>query len=322
MYRTLRCDPELFEKDLRDRPYIVTGANSGAGLATVEQLVRQGAHAVAACRRVSAGVEATKHLAAARGSVEVMALDLSALASVRRFVSEFKAKHERLHGLVNNAGVMSTPVGRTEDDFETQFGTNHLGHFLLTELLLDVLKASAPSRIVCVSSVAHVGLGRRIGEIRLDDLKFEKRPYDATVAYTQSKLAIVVYARHLAKRLRGTGVSAFSVHPGWIRSNLVKHLAPAWVQNVVLRPFSGLLGMMSAEDGAQTQLHCLLDDDASNHSGEYYSQISILYPDKANRAGGWPMRSPNPHVYDDGLAERLYQASSELVGMRDAARTS
>jgi retinol dehydrogenase-13 len=318
MYPTLRCDPKLLQKDLTGRTYVVTGANSGSGLATVEQLVRQGAHVVAACRRVAAGEEATKHLASQRGSVEVMGLDLGSLASIRRFVSAFEAKHKRLDGLVNNAGVMDTPKGRTADGFETQFGTNYLGHFLLTELLVDTLKASAPSRIVCVSSVAHVGTRKEVGEIRLDDLNFEHRPYSGLRAYTQSKLAIVVYARHLAKRLEGTGVSVFSVHPGWIRSNLVKHMAPTWVQNVVLRPFSGLLGMMSAEDGAQTQLHCLLADDAPTHSGDYYSQNSILYPAKANRPGGWPMRSPNPHVYDDQLAERLFQTSRELVGKEGA----
>jgi len=312
--RTLRCNPSLFEKNLKGRTYIVTGANSGAGLATVQQLVRQGARVVAACRRVPAGEEATKSLADAAGSVEVMALDLGSLASVRRFVAEFQSRHQRLDGLVNNAGVMNTPEGRTEDGFETQFGTNYLGHYLLTEQLLGVLKASAPSRIVCVSSVAHVGLRKEPGDLRLDDLKFEKRPYDPLRAYTQSKLAIVIYARHLAERLEGSGVAAFSVHPGWIRSNLVKHTAPTWVQNVVLRPFSGILGMMSAEDGAQTQLHCLLDDDAPKYSGEYFSQNSILYPERADRAGGWPMRSPNPRVYDDELAEQLHRVSSDLVG--------
>jgi NAD(P)-dependent dehydrogenase (short-subunit alcohol dehydrogenase family) len=316
MYATLRCDPKLFEKDLSGLIYIVTGANSGSGLATTEQLVRQGAHVVGACRRVAAGEDATKHLASERGSVEVIELDLNSLASVRRFVTAFKAKHDELHGLVNNAGVMNTPKGRTEDGFETQFGVNHLGHFLLTELLLDTLKASAPSRVVCVSSVAHAGRQSWPATIDFDDLHFDERPYDGMIAYNQSKLAIVIYARHLAKRLEGTGVSVFSTHPGWIRSNLIKNTMPAWVQNVLMRPFSGLLGIMSAEDGAQTQLHCLLDDDAPHHSGEYYSQNSILYPNKENRAGGWPMRSPNPLSYDDALAERLYQASVELVGLR------
>jgi NAD(P)-dependent dehydrogenase (short-subunit alcohol dehydrogenase family) len=315
MYKVLRCDPRLFEKDLNGRTYIVTGANSGSGLATTEQLARQGAHVVAACRRVAAGEEATRHLAGERGSVEVMELDLNDLTSVRRFVESFKDRHDKLHGLVNNAGVMNTPQGRTKDGFETQFGVNHLGHFLLTELLLETLKASAPSRVVCVSSVAHVGRQNLRATIDLDDLHFDERPYNGVVAYGQSKLAIVIYARHLAKRLDGTGVSVFSTHPGWIRSNLVKHTMPVWVQNVLLKPFSGLLTMMSAEDGAQTQLHCLLDDDAPNHSGEYYSQNSILYPNKENRPGGWPMRSPNPLTYDAGLADQLYDTSVKLVGL-------
>lgn len=319
MPKTLKCDPALFEKDLTDHVYIVTGANGGSGLGTVEQLVKQGAHVVAACRRVQVGKDVTAHLAGERGSVEVMALDLGSLDSVRGFVGEFKAKHGRLDGLVNNAGVMGTPEGRTEDGFETQFGVNHLGHFLLTELLLDTLEASAPSRVVCVASVAHAGMQGKPGTLELDDLLFEKREYDGVLAYNQSKLAIVVYARHLARRLEGTGISVFSTHPGWIRSNLIQHAMPPFVQNVLLRPFSGLLGMMSGEDGAQTQLHCLLDDDAPNHSGEYYSQNSILYADKANRPGGWPMRSPNPLVYDDALGERLHTVSAELVGLESSA---
>jgi NAD(P)-dependent dehydrogenase (short-subunit alcohol dehydrogenase family) len=316
MYATLRCDPKLFQKDLSGRTYIVTGANSGSGLATTEQLVRQGVHVVAACRRVAAGEDATRHLASERGSVEVAELDLNSLASVRRFVTAFEARHHQLHGLVNNAGVMNTPEGRTQDGFETQFGVNHLGHFLLSELLLDTLKASAPSRVVCVSSVAHAGFRGRPATIDLDDLHFDHRPYDGFVAYNQSKLAIVIYARHLAKRLHDTRVSVFSTHPGWIRSNLVKHTTPTWVQNVLMRPLSPFLGMVSPEDGAQTQLHCLLDDDAPNHSGEYYSQNSIFYKDKTNRPGGWPMRSPNPLTYDDALAEQLYKKSVELVGLR------
>ena len=298
------------------RVCIVTGANSGTGLATTEQLVRQGAHVIAACRRVTAGKDATQHLSGERGSVEVMELNLNSLASVRGFVAAMKDEQDKLHGLVNNAGVMNPPKGLTEDGFETQFGVNYLGHFLLTELLLDILKASAPSRIVCVSSVAHAGMQKRPATIDFDDLHFEKRKYDAVAAYCQSKLAIVIYARHLAMRFKGSDVSAFSTHPGWIRSNLIKHTMPAWVQNVLMRPLSRWLTMMSAEDGAQAQLHCLLDDDTPDHNGEYYSQISLLYPSKATRPGGWPMRSPNPLTYDDELADRLYETSRELVGLK------
>ena len=317
MPRTLMCDPRLLVMDLHGRVYVVTGANSGAGLATMTQLVRQGAHVVAACRRISAGEEAVKSLPTQRGSAEVMELDLGSLASVRHFAQGFLEKHSRLDGLVNNAGVMNTPEGRTVDGFETQFGTNYLGHFLLTELLLDVLKVSAPSRVVCVSSVGHVRIRKQGGEIHLDDLNHEKRPYKGIEAYSQSKLANVLHALNLATRLEGTGVTAVSLHPGWIRSNLVKHTTPTWVQNVAMRPFSKFLGMLSYEEGAQTSLHCLLDDDVPNHSGAYYSQSSILYPDKKNRPGGWPMESPNPHAHDERLAEQLYEASLGLVGLAE-----
>lgn len=309
------CDPKLFEKDLHGRVYIVTGANSGAGFATTKQLAEQGALVVGACRRVDAGREAFADLGNLRGSVDIMEMDLASLASVRRFAAAFLAKYDRLDGLVNNAGVMYTPKGKTEDGFETQFGINYLGHFLLTELLLDILKASAPARIVCVSSVAHAGMRGVYGEINFDDLNFDKRAYDPAQAYANSKLANVLHALDLSRRLEGSGVTAFSVHPGWIRSNLLENPFARFMQNVVMRPFSRLLGTMSWFEGAQTTLHCLLDDDAPNHSGEYFSQNSILYPNPENRPGGWPMPSPYPKARDTELAEKLYHRSLELVGL-------
>jgi NAD(P)-dependent dehydrogenase (short-subunit alcohol dehydrogenase family) len=315
MLKTLMCDPSLFQKDLSGGVYIVTGANSGSGFATTKQLAEQGAIVIGACRRVNAGREAFADLGNISGSVDAMELDLASLASVRRFADEFLAKNDRLDGLVNNAGIMACPEGKTEDGFETQFGVNHLGHFLLTELLLDALKASAASRIVCVSSVAHVGTKKQVGEIDLDDLNFEKRSYGRVLAYTQSKLANVLHALELAQRLKGTGVSAFSVHPGWIRSNLVGGTFARFMQNVLLKPLSRPLGMMSWFEGAQTTLHCLLDEDAPNHSGEFYSQNSIFYPKKENRPGGWPMSSPNPHAHDIELARKLYKVSLEMVGL-------
>jgi NAD(P)-dependent dehydrogenase (short-subunit alcohol dehydrogenase family) len=244
-----------------------------------------------------------------------MELDLASLASVRRFADAFLAKYDRLDGLVNNAGVALTPEGKTENGFDTQFGVNHLGHFLLTELLLDTLQASAPSRIISVSSVAHAGMSGIYGEIDFDDLNFDNKEYDAGQAYANSKFANVLHALDLSRRLEGTGVSAFSLHPGWIRSNLAQ--GPVrFVQNVLLRPFSGMLGTMTWFEGAQTSLHCLLDEDAPNHSGEYYSQNSILYPNKENRPGGWPMTSPHPQGEDTELAEKLYHVSMELVGLK------
>lgn len=322
MPKTLMCQPGLLEKDMSGRTYIVTGANSGAGLATARQLARQGAHVVGACRRVDAGERAFAEFGDVAGSSEVMKLDLGSFASIRSFAEAFTTKFDRLDGLVNNAGIMGPPQGKTEDGFETQFGVNYLGHFLLTELLLDVLKASAPSRIVCVSSVAHVGQGGQVAEIHLDDLNWEKREYNRIMSYAESKLAMVLHASHLARLLEDSGVSVFSIHPGWVRSNLAASMMPGWlngVLNAVLRPLAGPLGTLSPFEGAQATLHCLLDDEAPTRSGEYFSQNSVLYPNRENRPGGWPMASPNPHAHDTAMAERLYQRSLELVGLsRDA----
>ena len=346
MPKTLRCDPQLLRKDLSGRVYIVTGANSGTGLATSQQLVRQGAHVVGACRRVSAGETAFAEFASLPGAAEIMQLDLASLASVRAFAADFLGKHQRLDGLVNNAGLV-TSEGRTEDGFEIQFGTNHLGHFLLTELMLDILKASAPARIVCLSSVVHAGRGSQDVTIDFEDLQplggsengsraaaryqtrsatanggltkaYERKPYSSMAAYAQSKLANLLHAQELARRLEGTNVTAYSVHPGWIRSNFGAEIMPGWLRgamNLALRPFGGFLGIMSPEDGAQTTLHCLLDDDAPSHNGAYFSQNSILYAKREHWPGGWPMRSPNPNARDEALAKRLYDVSSELVGL-------
>jgi retinol dehydrogenase-13 len=318
MPRPLHCPSALLEQDLSGKVYVVTGANSGIGLATVEQLARQGATVVLACRRVKEG-EAARARIQARGTIEVMELDLADLASVRRFAAAFLERHRRLDGLVNNAGVMNVPQGRTQDGFETQIGVNHLGHFLLTELLLEVLKASAPARIVVVSSSYHAAAMGRTGHIVLDDLHFERRKYDGWEAYAQSKLANVLHARSLASRLTGTGVVAVSVHPGWVRTNLISPTMPRWLQDYVLRPVLRLGGMIEPWDGAQTSLYALLCPEVAEQAGAYFSQTGI-YKERALRKGGWPMRSPNPEAHDDALAEKLYAESRRLVGLEAAAR--
>ena len=306
------CPPELLKKDLSGQTYVVTGANSGIGFVTAGQLAKQGATVVMGCRRVAEGEAKASELREehAGAKLEVHALDLGSLDSVRRFAEVVLAQHERLQGLVNNAGVMNTPQGKTADGFETQIGVNHLGHFLLTDLLLPALKAGAPARIVNVSSCFHDKAMGREGRIDLDDLFFERRDYDGWEAYAQSKLANLLHAKALADRLEGTGVTAVSVHPGWVRTSLARHSMPLWVQNYVMRPFMGLIGMIEPWEGAQSSLFAVLADDVE--PGAYYSQLGV-YRDKSLNKGGWPMKSPNPQAHDRATAEALFEKSRALV---------
>ncbi len=313
----LRCDKETLRKDVSGKVYIVTGANSGVGLETTRQLVKQGGHVVMACRRVEAGEEQAKTFGGLKGSWEVMTLDLAELRSVREFVRKFGNTHERLDGLVCNAGAvfMGKEAAYTVDGFEKTIGVNYLGHFLLTELLLEVLKKSSPSRMVIVSSVVHAGRPSNRPKIRFDDLHYRERSYRAFDAYAEAKVADVLYAKELAERLKGTGVSAFSVHPGWARSNFGRGGGLLMrTMLTVLRPLTRGLSD-SNEDSAQTSLHCMLSDDAPDHSGAYFSQSSVLYRDKECRNGGWPMDSPNPNATDMETAVELVRVSRQLVGL-------
>ena len=313
----LWVDPATLGKDLNGKVYIVTGANSGVGLETTRQLVKQGGHVVMACRRPDAGEEAAKSFAGLKGSYEVLRIDLADLQSVRDFAAEFLAKHDRLDGLACNAGManMTGDLARTKDGFELTIGISYFGHFLLTELLLDVLKESAPSRLVLVSSVVHAGSPRNRPKVRLDDLKYEKRQPSNMDIYAEAKVANVLYAMELASRLEGTGVTTASVHPGWARSNFGSGGGRGMrLMMGLMRPLTRFVSN-SNEESAQTTLHCLLSDDAPNHSGAYFSQHSVLYRDRECRKGGWPMESPNPNARDMATAKKLVDQSYELVGL-------
>jgi retinol dehydrogenase-13 len=274
----LWIDEKTRAKDLRGKAYIVTGANSGVGLETTRQLVKQGGHVVMACRRPHAGEEVAKSFDRTKGSYEVMKLDLADLQSVREFVAAFLRKYDRLDGLACNAGLvtMGGDIQRTKDGFEMAIGVSYFGHFLLTELLLDVLKKSAPSRVLLVSSVVHAGDQRNRPQVHLDDLNYRTRPYNNFGAYAEAKVANVLYAQELAQRLKGTGVTTASVHPGWARSNFGSGGGAVMrVLMGLMRPFTRSMSD-SNEEAAQTSLHVLLSDDAPKHSGAYFSQSSVL----------------------------------------------
>lgn len=316
MPKTLRCPPSLFSLNLTGKTYLVTGGNSGIGKETVRQLASQGATVILACRRPEEGNRARDEILSSRvpGSIRVETLDLANLESVRECAKRIATSTPALQGLVNNAGIMNTPYGKTREGFELQFGTNHLGHFLLTELLLPTLRAGAPSRVVIVSSCFHDKAFGREGRIDFDDLNFERKKYDGWAAYAQSKLANLLHARHLGRKLAGSGITVASVHPGWVRSNLIQHSMPVWAQDLLLFPILRLAGMIEPKDGAQSSLFALLAPEVESMSGSYFSQVGIYRTKEAAR-GGWPLRSPNPHAHDDAAAERLDRVSRQSVGL-------
>lgn len=306
-------------KDLSGKTYLITGANSGVGLETTRQLVKQGAHVVMACRRVDAGEEERKSFAGLKGSSEVMHCDLADLASVRAFVETFKAAHSRLDGLGCNAGavIMGNEAKYSKDGFEMTLAASYFGHFLLTELLLDVLKASAPSRIYIISSVVHANSPNKRYDVNLDDLNWNDRLYSAFDAYGEAKVASVLYAKELAERLEGTGVTTASIHPGWARSNFGSG-GPLWMRTLMALARPLTRGISDSNwASAQTSLHVLLNDDAPNHSGAYFSQHSVLYRDKDCRKGGWPMETPNPNARNMDTARKLVAMTREMVGLTD-----
>ncbi|XP_041563203.1 retinol dehydrogenase 13-like isoform X3 [Drosophila elegans] len=209
------------DTDESGKVFIVTGANTGIGKETALEIARRGGTVYMACRDMNRCDRARKEIIKETNNQNVFSreLDLSSLESVRQFVAGFKKEQDKLHVLVNNAGVMRCPKMLTKDGFEMQLGVNHIGHFLLTNLLLDVLKKSAPSRIVVLSSLAHTR-----GAINLADLNSEKS-YDEGLAYSQSKLANVLFTRELAKRLEGSGVTVNALHPGVVDTELARNWA-------------------------------------------------------------------------------------------------
>lgn len=282
---------------LDGKTVLITGANTGIGKETALDMAKRGARVILACRDMTRARIAADDIRqqSGNGNVVVKKLDLASLQSVRDLAKDVQENEERLDILINNAGIMWCPKWKTEDGFEMQFGVNHLGHFLLTNCLLDLLKKSAPSRIVIVSSVAH-----ERGHIHFDDINLDK-DYQRKTSYRQSKLANVLFCRELASRLQGTGVTVYSLHPGVIRTELGRHLFPtlALWQTIILKPFMMLI--KSPWEGAQTSIYCAVDESQANASGLYYSDCAP--------------KTPAPQALDDATAKKLWDLSASMVGL-------
>jgi len=281
--------------DMTGQTAIVTGANSGIGRATARSLAAGGAHVVLAMRNVGKGRAAA---AAMPGEAEVRELDLASLDSVRAFASGWDGQIDLL---INNAGVMVPPLTRTADGFELQFGTNHLGHFALTGLLLDRLLSVPGSRVVTVSSNGH-----RAGRINFADLQSERR-YGRMSAYAQSKLANLMFTYELERRLRAAGAAtiALAAHPGSAGTDLVRHF-PGVLQTVYSR--AGGVFKQSAAMGALPTLRAATDPAA--RGGEYYG------PGGFAQMTGYPVRvSSNGRSHDEQAQRRLWAESERLTSV-------
>ncbi|CAM9251822.1 unnamed protein product, partial [Lampetra fluviatilis] len=290
--RQSRWDPELCRVRLNGRTAIVTGANTGIGYCVAVDLARRGARVILACRSQARGELAARSVAAESGSPRVLyrQLDLSSLSSVREFVSRVMSEEERLDILVNNAGVSGLPHQITDDGLEVTYATNHLGPFLLTNLLLDLLKQGSPSRVVTLSSVQH-----RQGHLHLPHLTGQQLPQGVArnVDYNNSKLMNVLFTRHLATKLAGTGVSASAVHPGVVNTEVIRHAN--WLVRVVFKAI-GLFFLKSPVEGAIPVLYCCLAEEMSDVSGKYLDSDCIL-------------REPSRAARDPIAAERLWVES-------------
>lgn len=282
----------MSEWSVENKVCVVTGGNSGIGRSTAIGLARQGARTVIVSRSRDKGEAAVAYIVEASGSqhVELVVGDIGTFATTRALADTLLARYPEIHVLINNAGLWMTERVVNEDGLENTFAVNHMGAFLLTRLLLDRLKASAPARIVNVSSRGH-----RLGKVDFDDLQAE-RGFGKIQAYCNSKLCNVLFTHALAKRLEGTGVTANTVHPGTVKSNLGSNSSGVirWVFDKV-----GPVFFLSEAKGARTSIHVATEPSLSDVNGAYFRSSKQVKPSKAGQ--------------DDAAAERLWTVSEALL---------
>ena len=331
----LRISPSLHRIDLAGKCFVVTGGTCGSGEATVRFLAARGADVITSGRDLGRGNRVVQSLPKEQQAhVTLLVCDLCSMESIEVFASEVRRRWKKLDGLVNNAGGVFLPNdpngilhvgGQT---YDACFVANHVGHFHLTNLLLPLLKANGSARIVNVSSFMHdnyAGSGAKAKRSRIvfEDIHARARKAEFGELYGQSKLANVLHAKELARRYDADGIHAFSLHPGWIDSRFGRNFPAAL--KCLLHPTVALLRLMafkwspiSASDGAQTTLHCLLSDEALKHNGSYFSQVAMIgYSAGPDR--GWPLTSPNPEANDAAVAVRLWDVTVDMIAALKSA---
>ncbi|XP_006835326.1 PREDICTED: retinol dehydrogenase 14 [Chrysochloris asiatica] len=307
--RTQRLHSSGNSGHMHGKTVLITGANSGLGRATAAELLRLGARVIMGCRDRTRAEETAGQLrrelsqaegprpdpdAGAAGELVIKELDLASLRSVRAFCQEMLQEEPRLDVLINNAGIFQCPYMKTEDGFEMQFGVNHLGHFLLTNLLLGLLKSSSPSRIVVVSSKLY-----KYGDINFEDLNSEQS-YNKSFCYSRSKLANILFARELARRLEGTNVTVNVLHPGIVRTNLGRHINIP----LLVKPLFNLVSwafFKTPIEGAQTSIYLASSPEVEGVSGKYF--------------GDCKEEELLPKAMDESVARKLWDISEVMVGI-------
>ena len=295
------------EVNLEGTVAIVTGAGSGIGEETARVLALRGATVIMAVRDLSRCQPILEKIVESTGNskVESMLLDIASLKSVEEFVHNFRSKYSQLNLLIENAGIMATPFSQTVDGFESQFGTNHIGHFHLGTLLAELMVTSAPARLVVLSSIAH-----RRSPVLFDDINFKATPYNPWIAYGQSKTANALFAIEFNRRYADQGVFAFAVHPGGIATGLQKHLgmeeqiAMGWYDvNGNINPV-----FKTVSEGAATTIFAALSPELEGKGGHYLENCMI-----STGPSAIPFTGVQPYAIDPENARRLWDISEKLI---------
>lgn len=303
------ADEVLDGHDLTEKLVFITGGASGLGQETARAMAAKGAHVVIAARDQAKLEVAAHEIRAGSGSesVETILCDLASLENVRGCARETAERFSRIDILINNAGVMACPFSTTADGFEMQFGTNHLGHFLLTNLLMPLIRKGTDPRIVNLSSRGH-----HLDEVNHEDPHYTHREYQKWPAYGQSKTANVQFTVGLEKRLAALGIQSYAVHPGGIQTNLGRHMTDddlKWMMSRFKSEDSGTLGLKSIPAGAATTCYAATAAEIAAQGGIYLEDCHVAAVDDNNSQGG--VRS---YALDPEKAEKLWAISEEMVG--------
>ena len=310
--RQSTTDQVLEGVDLTGKLALITGGASGIGQETARALASKGASIVIAARDMQRAEEVRKEITASTGnsSIDLLELELASLAKVKASAEDFLSRFKSLNLLINNAGIMACPEGKTEDGFELQFGSNHIGHFYFTNLIMPAILKGAPARVINLSSLAH-----RISPVLFDDIHFAERRYEKWSSYGQSKTANALFSLELDARLKDKDVRSYSVHPGVIMTNLGRHMTDEDRKMFDPENNDGQeIFFKSVEQGAATTCWAATAKELEEHGGAYLEDCQVA--EKLQMAADDRRGGVRPYAYDTKAAQELWAVSEDMVGQK------